>query len=250
MAGVDLRGVAARSAREGATSAAGGDVDDEDARVNGGCDCEMRRLVGFANAHGGDADFARGVGDDDDDDGHMELRLRDVGAYAGKFGPSDGAGGKDGDANLHLQYARILAAKMRAQTEPILREKTSGRARGFCNAPTLTKPLPDPKIGRGLLEALTKKMSADSRTEADVQHLADTLPEEFKTKLAAFFRRASELLRHFFSLRSVFSESGNANGGIGQSESQKNRLASIVKGMEKVGTNLFVCDLSSALKGR
>ena len=123
---------------------------------------------------------------------------------------------------------------MRSSTEHILREKTTGKAKGFCNAPPLVKPLPDPKIGRGLLEALTKKMAADSQTEADVQQLADTLSEEFKTKLATFFRRASELLRHFFSLRSVFNENGDGNGGIGQSEIQKNRLTNIVKGMEKV----------------
>ncbi len=243
MAGVDLKEVAARSAREGAMAAASGKGIDEDARVNGGCDGEMRRLVGFANALGGDADFARGLGDDDDDD-LMELRLRDVDAYAGKFGPSgSNNNGKEDDLKLHLQYAKILAATMRAQTEPILREKKSVRARGFCNAPTFVKPFPDPKIGRGLLEALTKKLSADSRTEADVQQLADSLPEEFKTKLAAFFRRASELLRHFFSLRSVLSENGND----GQSESQKNRLANIVKGMEKVGSSLVLLQLFSML---
>jgi transcription initiation factor TFIIH subunit 1 len=112
--------------------------------------------------------------------------------------------------------------------------------RGFCTAPTLTRPFPEPKIGRGLLEALTKKMSADSKTEADVQELANTLPEEFKTQLATFFRRASELLRHFFSLRSVFGEDDDENGRIGHSESQKQRLANIVKGMEKVCNSLLL----------
>lgn len=125
---------------------------------------------------------------------------------------------------------------MRSSTEHILKEKTAGKAKGFCNAPTPVKPLPEPKIGRGLLEALTKKMAADSQTEADVQHLADTLPEEFKTKLATFFRRSSELLRHFFSLRSVFNDNGDGNGGIGQSESQKKRL---ISQMEKVHGEMY-----------
>ena len=229
-AGVDLGKVAATSAREGAQN-----DDDDDAKVNGGSDREMRQLIGFANANENDADYARGVGDNNDD--LLELHLHNVDAYSGKFGGADEdptLGGGDTDADTQLRYAKFLAASMRSSTEHILREKTTGKARGFCNAPTLVKPLPDPKIGRGLLEALTKKMAADSQTEADVQQLADTLPEEFKTKLATFFRRASELLRHFFSLRSVFNEDGDGNGGIGQSELQKNRLTNIVKGMEKV----------------
>ena len=229
-AGVDLGKVAAASAREGAQN-----DDDDDAKVNGGSDREMRQLIGFANANENDADYARGVGDNNDD--LLELHLRNVDAYSGKFGsaedPSTVKGGET-DAGTQLRYAKFLAASMRSSTEHILREKTTGKAKGFCNAPTLVKPLPDPKIGRGLLEALTKKMAADSQTEADVQQLADTLSEEFKTKLATFFRRASELLRHFFSLRSVFNENGDGNGGIGQSELQKNRLTNIVKGMEKV----------------
>jgi len=233
-AGVDLAKVAAKSAREGATTM----NDDEDAKANGGCDREMRRLIGFANADENDADYARGVGDNEDND-LMELHLNNVDAYTGKFGKDPSSGEKEDDPKLHLTYAKYLAAAMRASTEPILREKTAGKAKGFCNAPTLVKPLPDPRIGRGLLEALTKKMAADSQTDADAQQLAETLPEEFKTKLATFFRRASELLRHFFSLRSVFNENGDGNGGIGQSDSQKNRLTNIVKGMEKVHGEMY-----------
>eukprot|EP00585_Thalassiosira_rotula_P000817 CAMPEP_0196160750 /NCGR_PEP_ID=MMETSP0910-20130528/46989_1 /TAXON_ID=49265 /ORGANISM="Thalassiosira rotula, Strain GSO102" /LENGTH=748 /DNA_ID=CAMNT_0041425689 /DNA_START=1 /DNA_END=2247 /DNA_ORIENTATION=+ len=235
-AGKDLEGVAATSAKEEALANGNG----EDAKVNGGVDREMRRLIGFADANEGDADFARGMGDDDED--LMELHLHNVDAYSGKFGSSSGVGGKEGggeSSELHLTYARYLAAGMRAVTAPILLDKTAGKAKGFCNAPMLVKPLPDPRIGRGLLEALTKKMAADSRTEADVQRLADELPEEFKTKLATFFRRSTELLRHFFSLRSVFNENEDGNGGIGPSDSQKNRLTNIVKGMEKVHGEMY-----------
>lgn len=237
-AGMDLGSVAAKSARDDATTK----KDDEDAKANGGCDREMRQLIGFANADDNDADYARGVGDDEDND-LMELHLHNVDAYTGKFGAASddhtSNGGKEDDPKLHLTYAKYLAAAMRASTEPILREKTAGKAKGFCNAPTLVKPLPDPRIGRGLLEALTKKMAADSQTDADAQQLAETLTEEFKTKLATFFRRASELLRHFFSLRSVFNESGDGHGGIGPSDSQKNRLTNIVKGMEKVHGEMY-----------
>ncbi|KAL7445708.1 hypothetical protein ACHAXH_009107 [Discostella pseudostelligera] len=244
-AGVDLAMVAAQSVKEGATAAATATSssrsgrDDEDAKVNGGCDNEMRRLVGFANADYNHADFARGMGDDDED--MLELNLHNVGAYTGNYAsastdPSP-TNGKESDTSLHLRYAKILASSMRTNTEPILREEVSSKAKGFGNAPTLTKPFPDPKIGRGLLEALTKKMAADSQTEEDVQQLVDALPEEFTTKLASFFRRSTELLRHFFSLRSFFNE--NSNGNASASESQKNRLTNIVKGMEKVHKEMY-----------
>ncbi len=234
-AGVDLAVVAAKSVTEGASSSSSRSRDDDDAKVNGGCDNEMRRLVGFANADDNHADFARGMGDDDED--MLELHLHNVEAYAGKFALASStdppsSNGKESETSLHLRYAKILAASMRTMTEPILREEVSCKAKGFGNAPFLNKPFPDPKIGRGLLEALTKKMAADSHTEEDVQQLADALPEEFTTKLASFFRRSTELLRHFFSLRSFLNE--NINGDV-NSESQKNRVTNIVKGMEQVG---------------
>ena len=165
----------------------------------------------------------------------MELHLRNIDAYSGKFG-SDKTSNRPGlDLQTRLKFAKYLAAHMRGDTEPILQQKTAGKAKGFCHAPTLKEPfLPNPRVGRGLMEALTKKMAADSQTDADVQMLAETMSAEFKNQLATFFRRASELLRHFFSLRSVFNENSDGNGGVGQSEVQKDRLVNIVKGMEKV----------------
>ncbi|KAL9189644.1 hypothetical protein ACHAXT_009319 [Thalassiosira profunda] len=228
-AGVDLGRVAAKSARAEAAAK----TDEDDAKVNGGYDEEMRRLIGFADADENDADCARGAGDSDD---LLELHLRNVDAYTGQFG-NDPAASKGGESEL--QFARLLAATTRADAEPILKSATAGMSKGFCTAPTLKSPLPAPKIGRGLLEALTKKMAADSQTEADVQKLAEELGEEFKAKLAKYFRRASELLRHFFSLRSVFNENADGNGGVGQSAAQKDRLTSIVKGMEKVHGEMY-----------
>ena len=86
------------------------DVDD-DAKVNGGCDREMRRLIGFANADECDAEFARGVGDNED---LMELHQNNIDAYTGKFGsyPSGGAKNAD-DAKRHLRFAKFLALEMR-----------------------------------------------------------------------------------------------------------------------------------------
>jgi hypothetical protein len=70
-AGVDLHGVAARSA---ARAAEVGDA----AEVHGGEDRALRRLIGFADADERDADLARGVGDGGEGDELMELHLRDV----------------------------------------------------------------------------------------------------------------------------------------------------------------------------
>ena len=197
----------------------------DDAEVGGGVDREeMRRLVGFAGADEGDADCARESADVDD---FTELRLRSVDAYSGRFGGDvklDGGGGAgDPDAETALKYSRYLAANLRSSTESLLRDsRPSG---GFASAPTLKNALPDPRTGRGLLEALTKKMAAGSRTEADAERLAGTLSDDFRETLAAFFRRSSELLRHFFALRRA-----SAGGG---SEAQRRKLGSIVRGMEK-----------------
>lgn len=203
-------------------------------------DQEMSDLVGFANADENHADHSRGLGEEDG--GTMELTLHNVSGYTGQFSSveKDGATATSKDtSDLALKYTKYLAATLQTTTEPLLRNENTGQVRGFNDAPTLKKAFPEPKIGRGLLEALSKKMAADSQTEADVQKLADTLPESFRTNLASYFRRSSELLRHFFALRSVFSEDSKDNGGIGMSDSQRNRLTSIVKGMEKVHGEMY-----------
>lgn len=238
-AGVDLSMVAAKRVAEG-----GNDAAEEDAKVNGGTDRETRRLIGFAEADEANADFARCTGDDalDDEAGnaYAELHLRNVDAYSGKFGSNidDNAPTKN-EAEMNLKYAKFLAAATRANTDPILKSNTTGKSKGFCNAPTLKQALPEEKIGRPLLEALTKKMAADSQTDADVQQLVDALPEDFRNNLATFFRRSTELLRHFFTLRSVFADDSDGNGGLGRSESQKRKLSNIVKEMEKEHSKMY-----------
>jgi len=234
-AGVDLSAVAAKSVVEGGSG--GNGTVEEDAKVNGGIDREMRRLIGFADADEGNADFARCTGDDAVDDGtgngYSELHLSNVDAYRGKFGNNLDDSAPKNNAEKNLKYAQFLAEDMRANTDSLLKSSTTGKSKGFCNAPTLKQALPEEKIGRGLLEALTKKMAADSQTDADVQQLVDSLAEDFRNNLATFFRRSTELLRHFFTLRSVFSDDSDGNGGFGRSESQKAKLSNIVKEMEK-----------------
>lgn len=212
--------------------------------IHDSVDREMSDLVGFANADENHADHSRGLGEEDGDT--VELTLHNLGGYNGQFSSADkegavvtSAAASNDNSDLALKYTKYLAATLQATTEPLLRDENTGKVRGFTEAPTLKKAFPEPKIGRGLLEALSKKMAADSQTEADVQKLADTLPESFRTNLASYFRRSSELLRHFFALRSVFSEDSNDNGGIDVSDSQRNRLTSIVKGMEKVHGEMY-----------
>jgi len=240
-AGVDLATVARMSATEGDD-----EVIEEDAKVNGGVDREFRRLVGFANASEINADHSRGIGEDEgDDEVYKELTLQNVDAYSGKFSSngksSSRAGGATKSSDSQMMVAKYLATHMRTSTEPLLRDESTGKTKGFCSAPTFKNSLPDPKIGRMLLEALTKKMAADSQTEAEIQRLADTLPEEFRSKLASFFRRSSELLRHFFSLRSLFNNdpNGSVGGAASLSEAEKNRMTNIVKGMQKVHGEMY-----------
>ncbi len=234
-AGVDLSVVAAKkSVVEGGS---GSGTVEEDAKVNGGIDREMRRLIGFADAEEGNADFARCTGDDavgdETGNGYSELNLSNIDAYRGKFGSNMDDLTSRSNEEKNLKYAQFLAKDMRANTDALLKASTTGKSKGFCNAHTLKQALPEEKIGRPLLEALTKKMAADSQTDADVQQLADSLPEDFRNNLATFFRRSTELLRHFFTLRSVFGDDSDGNGGFGRSESQKAKLSNIVKEMEK-----------------
>ena len=241
-AGMDLSAVAAKSVAEGRR---GGHGVEEDANVNGGTDREMRRLIGFADADEGNADFARCTGDDDAEtgNGYSELHLSNIDAYRGKFGSSSGINDSTiismNGADKNLKYAQFIAKDMRANVDPMLKSTITGKSKGFCHAPSLKQALPNEKIGRPLLEALTKKMAADSQTDADVQQLAESLPEDFRNQLATFFRRSTELLRHFFSLRSVFSEDSDGNGGYGRSEAQKAKLSNIVKEMEKEHRKMY-----------
>jgi len=88
---------------------------------------------------------------------------------------------------------------------------------------------PAPDLGRELLSALTKKIANDSQTEAQSLEFVNQLPDEFRDRLQAHFRRSSELLRHFFGLRRL-AEEAKANNTNNDQNNQK--LARIVGGME------------------
>ena len=89
-------------------------------------------------------------------------------------------------------FSQAIASKMQklaAQTH-----KSNGGSMDLL----LKDCFPAPKLGQDLLSALTKKMAQDSQTNAATLEVAKTLPEDFKKKLFSYFRRSSELLRHFF----------------------------------------------------
>jgi transcription initiation factor TFIIH subunit 1 len=73
---------------------------------------------------------------------------------------------------------------------------------------------PPPELGRQLLSALTKKMAQDSKSEAVSVELAQKLPEDFRKSLHSYFRRSSELLRHFFGLRKLQEEAALAAAAV------------------------------------
>eukprot|EP00549_Striatella_unipunctata_P009442 CAMPEP_0118724480 /NCGR_PEP_ID=MMETSP0800-20121206/32599_1 /TAXON_ID=210618 ORGANISM="Striatella unipunctata, Strain CCMP2910" /NCGR_SAMPLE_ID=MMETSP0800 /ASSEMBLY_ACC=CAM_ASM_000638 /LENGTH=233 /DNA_ID=CAMNT_0006633055 /DNA_START=42 /DNA_END=740 /DNA_ORIENTATION=+ len=73
-----------------------------------------------------------------------------------------------------------------------------------------------------LLEALTKKIAHDAQGESDTTQMVNQLSAEFKERLLGYFRRSSELLRHFFGMRQAVQKTDTA------------KLARIVQAMEGV----------------
>ena len=127
-------------------------------------------------------------------------------------------------------FSRAAAEVARAAAAPLLKRD---------QPPVFDHTLPDSDKGMRLLVALTKKMEEDSRTEADVARVAAGLPDDFKKRLNQYFRKSSELLRHFFGLRDMMesgggSETGGDTGGASHKRDDEQKLARIVKGMEGV----------------
>jgi len=213
VAGVNLMQVARRSVADALP-------DDPDPMAGGGVDEETRRLVDFASATEEDADHASGVGRHDD---YEPLTLHNVEAYyAGQVSRSKQAATETDDeaAKKHAIFAKAMAAKVDALVQQSMNKKSSLPQSCF----------PPPAFGRELLSALTKKMAQDSQTEAASLKMVNKLPEDFRKKLQTYFRRSSELLRHFFGLRKL-SEVGGSNSSTSSAHNQK--LARIVLGMEK-----------------
>jgi transcription initiation factor TFIIH subunit 1 len=194
---------------------------DNDAKALGGVDEEMLRLVEFASAAQSQANHAAGVGLHEDGDDYEQLNLKNVEAYYSSQKSEQKEQSKESDeeaARRHKVFGKAMAAKTKALAQALASGgEASGRLQTTC--------FPPAALGRELLSALTKKMAQDSRTEAASLEVVNSLPEDFRKRLQTYFRRSSELLRHFFGLRRL-----EAKGSSGHSQ----KLARIVLGLETV----------------
>jgi transcription initiation factor TFIIH subunit 1 len=205
VAGSDLQSIARKSVDDVLPG-------DEDPNAGGGIDKEMRQLVDFASAREEDADHAAGIGTHKE---HEKLTLSNVEAYHTGLRAAEKASASQ-EPNDEVIKRHLVAAKAMVS-------KTDVMARSIVNQSTLPSScFPPAALGKELLSALTKKMAQDSKTEAASLEVVNKLPKEFRNNLQAYFRRSSELLRHFYGLRKL--------GAHVPANSQK--LARIVGGME------------------
>ena len=208
-------------------------VDDDgvDEENEPGTDAEMRRLVGFADATEDSADHVHGT----EDGIYEELFLRNVGAYSGNMGNGDtaAAGGANPSTAEEMKKRGVLSKAVAASTREMATQML--RADGGNNgdngkSTTLEGSFPPASLGKELLSALTKRMAQNSSADTDATAITNQMPTEFRDKLNSYFRRSSELLRHFFGIR----DSLDPNMGGGCSEADLRKLNKIVKGMEKI----------------
>lgn len=178
VAGSDLLEVARHSIRDV------GEKDQEVAKPNGGLDEEMYRLTELA---------------ENEDDFSDELTLKNIESYyAGQLvrnaaaSPAESA---EESARRYVVFSQAIKSKLH-QLVLSLEDTTTS------NASTLRPDVcfPPPDLGQQLLTALTRKMAQDARSESSFLLMHD-LPDDFKQNLQHYFRRSSELLRHFFVLR-------------------------------------------------
>ena len=223
VAGSDLLQVARRSVNDVLP-------DDPDAKAQGGVDEEMFRLVGFAQSSSDQANHALGIGLQDSDE-YEHLTLKNIEVYYSAAKPTDSSTPADVEATRKRNglFANSVVGKVKAlAAETREAHKQSTNPSG---ATQLKDAFPPPQLGKELLGALTKKMAADSKTDEDALAIVNALPENFKKRLHSYFRRSSELLRHFFGLRKL-AESAQATPSSANAYSQKQRK--IVMGMETV----------------
>jgi len=212
VAGADLTGEVAKKSVTDVLA------DDPDPLAGGGVDEEMRQLIEFAEATEEEADHAAGIGHHDEYD---PLTLKNIEAYYSTKGqeteaaPSSTNGETEAEIRKrHALFAKATSAKLEQMVKSIL-DKNENELPKSC--------FPPAKLGKELLMALTKKMAQDSQTEAQSLEMVNQLPDDFRMNLQSYFRRSSELLRHFFGLRRL-----EAQGSAGHSP----KLARIVVGME------------------
>jgi len=214
VAGSNLMEVARKSVQDAIPN-------DEDAKAGGGLDDEMQRLVGFASANNQEANHALGMGESDE---YETLTLKNIEVYhSGRPTQSATEPSEKEEETTRKKYgifANTVVGKTSALTTSLRNEKVGAQVSQLDDA------FPPAQLGKELLGALTKKMAADSKTEADTLEVVNSLPESFKKRLHSYFRRSSELLRHFYGLRRL------SDASQGSAYAQK--LQKIVQGMETV----------------
>mmetsp|Transcript_22520 Transcript_22520/g.46946 ORF Transcript_22520/g.46946 Transcript_22520/m.46946 type:complete len:692 (-) Transcript_22520:396-2471(-) len=214
--------------------------DDDDAQANGGMDKEMRQLSAFASASVEDANHATGVGVREGEN-YETLSLKNVEVYYSgspqlqkKMGGNFQVETEAALAKRHADFSRVMFGK----AKEIAKSERRQESRGILSA---QECFPPPKLGRELLTALTKKMAIDARTEAASLEMVNRLPDDFRNKLQSYFRRSSELLRHFFGLRRLEEEhrkSGTNSGFAKKLERINGALANFYREMEDMRREL------------
>ena len=189
--------------------------DDEDAKAHGGVTSEMRRLVNFANADDLDANHVTGKGLEDEN--YESLNLNNIEAYSLR---NDIHVQASNETKEDAEKRRKVFAHHMAHEVHQLAQRAKASGTGLAEK----QCFPESKWGRNLLAHLTKRMAEDAKTEKDCHEAVDRLDEEFKKKLDTYFRRSSELLRHFFGLQRLEV----------QGKQNEEKLSRIVQGLEAV----------------
>ncbi len=233
VAGCDLSSLA----RKSVTVALDGD---DDAYAKGGVDYEMQRLVHSAAA----ASSSQG-GDDDhcyygDNVLFEELTLKNINVYSGQAasnGNSDPEQVFSVERQLEVDaaFSKVTLDQVKCLVEPIITSKSSSNVDQRVDG-----ALPDKRFGMQLLMALTKKLVEDSKTEKDAARMTNELPQDFRKKFTKYFRRSSELLRHFYALRRLMEiEQKTTEKTKGALKSaQDNKFKQLSQKLDRIATGL------------
>ena len=199
---------------------------DNDANAQGGVDEEMVRLVAFAQSSSKEANHAVGIGSVETDE-YEPLTLKNIEAYY-SYRPAQISQANDDETRMRNGlFANTMLGKVRASAAATKALYLNGR---LDVEPRLEDAFPPPQLAKELLAALTKKMAQDSRTDEDALAIVNNLPEDFKKRLHSYFRRSSELLRHFFGLRKL----AESTRGTPDFQAYTTKQRKIVIGMEAV----------------
>ena len=210
-AGCDLKMVARQSVHQTLDN-------NDDAKVQGGNHQEMNRLVQFANESHDDANHVMGLGEQDSI--LQDLTLPNIHVYqTGGQQISNNSLSDNSKAQWETKQ-RVFAQISLKHVQDLINEKNNGDMYKNGNI------FPNAKFGSELLGALTKRMVMDSKTESEDRQMTNALPEDFKKKFHDYFRRSSELLKHFFGIRNSLE--------VSSSSKSTDKLQRIVKGMEGV----------------